>query len=136
MVLASVMFKIRKIMCFPTQHSFELFKNNHRKIEANEEGMGVPSLVLEDPYFLTRVFKGDGVRYRIYKYVVGKAKEPLPHQNCEVMAQAGDVVIYRMPFCEVYQSLNKGLRPGYKFVFHTPSGFLNVELVKLSLIHI
>lgn len=130
MVLASVFYKTRSLMCFPTQHSFEKFLSNSRKIRAEDDGMGVPSLVLEDPYLLSRVFKGDGVRYRIYKYVLCSASDPLPHPSCSVVSQADDRIIYKMPFCEVYKAVHGGLQPGYRLVFYTPDGSLNVDLIK------
>ncbi|CUS24885.1 LAQU0S21e00650g1_1 [Lachancea quebecensis] len=130
MVLASVFYKTRSLMCFPTQHSFERFLSNSRKIRAEDDGMGVPSLVLEDPYLLSRVFKGDGVRYRIYKYVLCSASDPLPHPSCSAVSQAGDRIIYKMPFCEVYKAVHAGMQPGYKLVFYTPDGSLNVDLIK------
>ncbi|SCV02329.1 LANO_0F16776g1_1 [Lachancea nothofagi CBS 11611] len=123
MVVATVFGKTRKYMCFSTQHSYERFVNSSRKINTErnlaDDGLGVPIFEFEDPHALNRVFSSDGVRFRVYKYVLQQTSDPLPHPNSVVVKQNKSKIIYKMPFCEIHETA-RGTRSGFEYVFYTP----------------
>ncbi|SCU99455.1 LADA_0H19878g1_1 [Lachancea dasiensis] len=129
MVIASVFSQTRKYLCFSTLHSYEKFKSAGRKVgtqqNLDDDGLGVPVFEFEDPYAISRMMKQDGVRFRIYKFVLQSPLDPIPHPNSTVVCQDKQKVIYKIPFCEVCRHYS-GFRLSYSYTFFTPEGLVEV----------
>ncbi|SCV01028.1 LAMI_0G08878g1_1 [Lachancea mirantina] len=124
MILASL-FASRKLMCFPTPHSYERFLNNKRKIDipANLEdgGLGIP--LFEFKYDFFNVPFSSAPKFEIYKYtVIEKGQDYLIPADAKVICVSGGKQLIKSLFCEIWDKTFKGLRTGYEFVFQSQDG--------------
>lgn len=123
----------REFHCFPTEHSYERRKNTRKSgapVTLDDGALGVPLLTLERSNLFQRAFDSDAPYCRIYKYMLQKSSEAPLNERCEMVHKSGELVLYKMPFCEVKKSWSRGLRTCYELSIWSVDGIQKLVMIE------
>ncbi|CEP62177.1 uncharacterized protein LALA0_S04e09582g [Lachancea lanzarotensis] len=133
MVIPVAYGKRKEYLCFPTAHSYELFKARGKKFSTPEnmqdEDLGVPLFEFKNLGPLERFGSSENERYLISKFVCQSISQPPPYFESIVVCQSETHIIYKSPFCTVIKAF-KTSRCSYDFIFYTPNEMPPLRLVQ------
>ncbi|CUS23830.1 LAQU0S12e01002g1_1 [Lachancea quebecensis] len=117
LVLASVVFQQKTLMCFASTRSFDCYARGHKEFQIRNDGLGFPTLTMESARPLQCLLETGDPAFRIYQYFLRTASEPAPHPECQIARHSGDKLIYKALLCNVYELESPVRDAGYELIF-------------------
>lgn len=130
LVLASVVFQRKVLMCFASARSFDCYARGDGEFQIRDDGLGFPTLAMERAHPLQCLLKARDPAFRIYQFFLRTASEPAPHPECRIACHSGDKLIYKAPFCDVYELDSPVRDAGYELSFPNMPDTTRVRLEK------
>ncbi|QLG74437.1 hypothetical protein HG535_0G03200 [Zygotorulaspora mrakii] len=112
----SQIFGHRGFFLFPSENSYDIFKNtkfNYGLLEPG--GVGIPLFHIRKCYHLMS-FSGRSPVFIIYKNIILHEKENVPFAKYNVIRKENGLVLYEVPYCEIYRRMGL-LNKEYNLVF-------------------